>query len=241
MASSPAHHFGAPYYGAHHGHRAYEERRQPSASGFGPDMPYYYTDVLPVYFLSSSAPVTGPRDVRPNTGRVRRHRPSTTHNQRMHDIPMLQGAPRTRHTTPHRRSPRQVWFVPEPPAWGSHTVENQATTSAIEKSVNHLPQPPLIDGKHRVVNPDWTQLASAPRSQSGGSSGAALDRGLPSPPPTPRISRLRTPDIMPVDCSKEFCGCCPRIDQQLDSRWKMELQCKSRCRLDPCISLVTRI
>ncbi|OIW34239.1 hypothetical protein CONLIGDRAFT_675240 [Coniochaeta ligniaria NRRL 30616] len=168
-----------------------------------------------------------PRDLRPNTGRLRRPRPSTSQNRRMHYISTVQAAPTARHTASGYRSPSQVWFVPDPPTWSSPTAEKRAVKSATQNTVNHLSQTPFIDEKYRTVESHRVQAPPSPPSQYGGRSTAALDQGLPSPPPTPRIARLRTPDIKPMDDCTPFCDCCAEIDRETDSRWKMELQCQA--------------
>lgn len=50
------------------------------------------------------------------------------------------------------------------------------------------------------------------------------DTGPPTPPMTPQISRLKTPELEPVrECSR-FCGCCQNEKRYQEGRAKMDLQ-----------------
>lgn len=228
MASPHTHHSGAPYYGAYPDHSAYGEPCRSQSSALRPNMP----------FVSYSPTVVAPRDTRSSTGRIRRTRPFATQNHEMHGIPPVQGTSTARHTMSHRRSTPQVWFVPDPPTWSSPGADRPAAKPEMNIDVKPEPQSSMSSDRHRRGEPRQSQspLASAPRYKS--SPGAAFGQGLPSPPPTPRITRLRTPDIKALSQCRPFCGCCSDVDRVVDSRSKIELQCKFRCRLDTRISLV---
>lgn len=49
---------------------------------------------------------------------------------------------------------------------------------------------------------------------------------LPTPPRTPEIPRLRTPDLEPLDSKGRFCDCCQDDDDYLCGRAKMDAQRK---------------
>jgi hypothetical protein len=235
MAPFPAHNSGAPHYGVHPGQSAYGVPRQPGPRAPGQDIPYYYTDIRPAPLTSFPAPTTTSRDVRANTRRKRTHRSSSTQRQRLHGLQMsLQDALAARSPASHRRPLEQVWFVPDPPTWGAPRAVQSETPQAIERSHNYPPLPwSSAHGRWQNVEPrvPHVGLTSSPDSGRFGSAGAASDQVLPTPPPTPRIPRLRTPDIKPVDECELFCGCCAAIGEVVDSRWKTEMKCKSRCRL----------
>jgi hypothetical protein len=239
MAYSPNHHSAAPYYGARSTHGAHTDRRRPRRpSASGPDIPHYYADSIPWPFLDFSFPVTAPRDMPPITGRVSRPRPYTARHQEMRDFTLFPEGSRTRHVTSCRRQSSQVWHVPDPPTWAAPPNEHMpARGPAISQSSGMLPQrspsndPPRGSKVHRPQSP--LTPPPEPRTRSD----AAFTHGLPSPPPTPRIPRLRTPDLEPLDECKLFCSCCPETERDVDSRYMMELQCKLRCRVLPRFSL----
>ncbi|KAB5522110.1 hypothetical protein GE09DRAFT_500865 [Coniochaeta sp. 2T2.1] len=233
MASFSPYHSGAPYYGVHPGHSAYRETRHLRSSVPSPEIPYYCTDITPRYFMSSPPPTTAARDLHPSTRRVRKTVSSTPQDRRMHDSSMPYSNPMARHTASRRRPVSQVWFVPDPPTWASPSSETQTAPSAEEWEANTNPQTPSSDEKGRPLDSQQPQTLATSPAQDVGSSRAASDQGYPTPPPTPRISRLRTPDIKPMDECRPFCDCCSEFEAVVESRSKMELQCKLRCRLAP--------
>lgn len=48
--------------------------------------------------------------------------------------------------------------------------------------------------------------------------------GVPTPPTTPQIHRLKTPDLGPVEKCDRFCSCCPDCEQYQEGRAKMDAQ-----------------
>ena len=136
-----------------------------------------------------------------------------------------------KHTVSRRRLDSQVWFVPDPPMWAAPTAGKQTLPTAEDHPARIGPQEPTPNGKTRRLNSQWSGTPLTPAVQFGGSSGAASDQGYPTPPPTPRIRRLNTPDIKTVDECRPFCDCCPKTEPVLERRPKMELQCKLECRV----------
>lgn len=229
MASSPTYHSGTRYHGVRPCHGVHQQSRQQTASAFHPDTPYYYTDVVPLYIVSSPAPIMTPRDMPPIAGRARTSRPSPANQGWMHDVSMLHT-----HATSHRRTPSPVYFVPDPPTWASPLDVGSPAKVSAEKLVSPRPQTPCSDERCCPVEPHWAELPSTLSPQYGSSSDAAMHH-IPltppsTPPPAPKLPRLRTPDIKTIDKCSQFCNCCPHIERVFDSRWKMELQCKSMCR-----------
>ena len=120
-------------------------------------------------------------------------------------LPVTRRTRRPRPTTadtaqPGNRTRRRVYFVPDPPTWAP-------TTGASAKPAKHVSSQP---GR------------SPERGHQSRCTPSHVPEVLQSPPPTPRIPRLRTPDIKPVEGCTPFCSCCPAVDSG-----KMEMQCKS--------------
>lgn len=230
MASSSPNQFGAPYYGPHHGHSSSEEPRQSRIGASGPQITYFPTDAS---FVTYPHPIMAPRD-RANAGRLRRARLSTSENRRMPEVSTAQGVATARQTTYRRRSsPQQVWFVPDPPSWDSPAAETQRATSPIGMAGNLPDQKSMFDARSLAVDSHRTRVPPMSTSQYDGGPSAASDEVLPPLPPTPRIPRLRTPDIKPYDASNPFCDCCAGFEREIDSRRKMELQCKLKLVVAP--------
>lgn len=47
---------------------------------------------------------------------------------------------------------------------------------------------------------------------------------MPTPPMTPQIGRLSTPDLGPVEKCDAFCSCCLDCEQYQEGRAKMDAQ-----------------
>lgn len=84
------------------------------------------------------------------------------------------------------------------------------------------------DWKPRFQAPQRLEASSGTRSTKRGR-WADLDEGhggLATPPRTPQIGRLDSPELEPLKCCGEFCACCPKEDEEkyYDGRRKMDSQ-----------------
>lgn len=229
MAYSPIYHSNAPYHGVAGGQAAHRDLCHPSIPASFPDVPYCCADVVPPYFVSSPTPITPSRGMRSISQRVRRSRAPPDHRAWSQDVATLQEQSAAGHATCQPRSSGPVYFVPDPPAWASPGRDEPALEAPKEYPAGSRHQAYAIDGDRLPVDCHRSSHPSTRAPQYCSSPGATMGDIPPSPPATPRIPRLRTPDIKPVDDCRPFCHCHRHIGPGVDSRWKMDMQCKSGC------------
>lgn len=226
MPFSSPHHFGAPNYGAHdyqpYGHLSYHSY-----------LPEHHSDIIPIP-LPSSTSMSSPRDMMPYTGRIRRSRPSRPAYRHLQETSGIPRVTITSNACSRGRPTSQVWHVPDPPTWAEprHAkLEMPMRPTAhpeTVKKVRFLSPSRTQAERRRETEPSWTSSALKSLPDPGHRTGAASEHGLLSPPATPIIHRLRTPDIEPLDISSDFCNCCSESEHHVDSKRKMEMQCKSK-------------
>ncbi|KAK0610713.1 hypothetical protein B0T17DRAFT_545325 [Bombardia bombarda] len=130
---------------------------------------------------------------------------------------------------PARQSTPRVMFVPDPPAWTPPSSSRRQTPSPLDQCRDQTQFPPTTTPEHPYISasigrtlPSLAYLSPPPEVRYD---------YLPSPPSTPVISRLPTPDFDSPIKDARFCGCCPPAKKCAVAMSKMELQ--RECSSDP--------
>lgn len=217
-------------------------QRTPSSPDISSNSPSVHlrlarNDILDVVMARSSPrhPVSSSRDIRvPSTLTIS---VSETASNNTKDEPAqwrLSAVNRsTTMSASQFRNAEKILAVPDPPSWS-----RQAPTEAEDSLTTRLPASAQRTERRQPKEMQRRQTVLSGPSRVINNSKAAASRYLPSPPPTPTISRLDTPDLEPLVKADRFCLCCPRDEAEALSesyragRVKMDSQ---RMSLNPSL------
>ncbi|KAK3690564.1 hypothetical protein B0T22DRAFT_463882 [Podospora appendiculata] len=137
----------------------------------------------------------------------------------------------------------RMWYVPDPPAWtpsvsstsggrlpDPYPFQTSSRTKDARSQIWNAVAPP--SGQGHPHNPPRQDLSPSTSSKPIAHKGPAS--GLPTPPSTPVITRLATPDIDFPDPDGEFCACCTRKTNCVVGMSKMDLQLQNATRYMAC-------
>jgi hypothetical protein len=123
---------------------------------------------------------------------------------------------------------RMRWLAPDPPSWKyeRRPEPQRRATAALGASKPAKPSATSLEGK-KSTNPHFHSMKkSQPRN-----------RQLPSPPPTPDIGRLDTPDLEPLPECDRFCECRRCLQEQQDFRTsdkgRVKMESQRMCPIFP--------